>query len=58
MKKSDEARQAARLLGKRGGMKTLKTYGAEKMQEWGKLGAQYGKLGGRPRKSKSPKGGK
>jgi hypothetical protein len=50
MKRSNGIAQAARILGKRGGTKTLKTHGAEKMREWGKLGAKFGKLGGRPRK--------
>ena len=52
MKKSPtQAQKAARLLGKLGGMATLKKYGAEKMREWGKLGAEHGKKGGRPKGS-------
>jgi hypothetical protein len=50
-KKSSQARVAARLLGKRGGMKTLKKYGPEQLREWGRLGAEHGKKGGRPKGS-------
>jgi hypothetical protein len=46
-----EAQRAARLLGKRGGTATLAEYGAEQMREWGKLGAEHGKKGGRPKGS-------
>ena len=49
---SKETRNAAQLLGKRGGTATLKKYGAKKLREWGKLGAEFGKLGGRPPKAK------
>jgi hypothetical protein len=31
-------------------MATLKKYGPEKLRRWGKLGAEYGKRGGRPPK--------
>jgi hypothetical protein len=55
-KDSSETRDAAQLLGKRGGTATLKKYGAKKLREWGKLGAEFGKLGGRPPKKKSAKG--
>ncbi len=48
----DQAHKAAQLLGRRGGMATLKKYGAEKLRRWGKLGAKFGKLGGRPPKVK------
>ena len=51
-KNSSEAQKAARLLGKRGGAATLKKYGPKKLKEWGKLGAEFGKLGGRPPKAK------
>jgi hypothetical protein len=51
-KHSLETHKAAQLLGKRGGTATLKKYGPKKLREWGKLGAEYGKLGGRPSKSK------
>jgi hypothetical protein len=50
-KRSSEAQKAARLLGKRGGTATLKKYGPEQLREWGKLGGEYGKRGGRPRRS-------
>jgi hypothetical protein len=50
--RSSEILKAAQLLGKRGGTATLKKYGAEKLREWGKLGAGFGKLGGRPTNSK------
>ena len=33
-------------------MATLKKYGAEKLRKWGRLGAEHGKKGGRPPKSK------
>ena len=46
-------REAAKLLGRRGGLATLKKYGRDRMREWGRAGAKYGKLGGRP----SRKGG-
>ena len=50
-KHSTETHRAAQLLGKKGGTATLKKYGAKKLKEWGKLGAEYGKLGGRPPKA-------
>jgi hypothetical protein len=49
-KRSSELHKAAQLLGKKGGMATLKKYGPEKLRRWGKLGAEYGKRGGRPPK--------
>jgi hypothetical protein len=48
--RSSELHKAAQLLGKNGGMATLKKYGPEKLRRWGKLGAEFGKLGGRPPK--------
>jgi len=51
-KRSSETHKAAQLLGKRGGKATLRKYGPEKLREWGKLGAEFGKLGGRPKKGK------
>jgi hypothetical protein len=56
-KHSRETHKAAQLLGKRGGTATLKKYGPEKLREWGKLGAEYGKLGGRPPKGRTRKAG-
>jgi hypothetical protein len=56
-KRLGEAQKAARLLGKRGGTATLKKYGAVKMREWGKLGAEHGKKGGRPKGSGKKAGG-
>lgn len=56
-KQVSEAQKAARLLGRRGGTATLAKYGREKMREWGKLGAEHGKKGGRPKGSGRPKGG-
>ena len=53
--RTSEAQKAAQLLGRRGGEATLKKYGAKKLKQWGKLGAEYGKLGGRPPK-KSKRG--
>ena len=50
-KRPTQAQKAARLLGKLGGTATLKTYGAEQMRDWGKLGAEHGKKGGRPKGS-------
>ena len=50
-KRRTEAHKGAQLLGKRGGMTTLKKYGREKLRQWGKLGAEFGKKGGRPPKS-------
>jgi hypothetical protein len=47
-KHSSELHKAAQLLGKKGGMSTLKKYGREKLRRWGKLGAEFGKRGGRP----------
>jgi hypothetical protein len=44
-----KAQEAAQFLGKLGGTATLKKYGAEQMREWGKLGAEHGKKGGRPK---------
>jgi hypothetical protein len=44
-----ETQKAARLLGKRGGTATLKKYGPGQLREWGKLGAEHGKKGGRPK---------
>jgi len=49
-KPSSELRKAAQLLGRKGGMATLKKYGPEKLRRWGKLGAEFGKRGGRPPK--------
>jgi hypothetical protein len=54
-KRSSETHKAAQLLGKRGGMVTLKKHGPEKLREWGKLGADFGKLGGRPSNTKKGK---
>ena len=45
-----QVHEAARLLGRRGGTKTLEKYGRDQMKQWGKLGAEFGKLGGRPAK--------
>ena len=56
MKKRSEASEAARLLGKRGGQKTLEKYGPDQLKKWGERGAKFGKLGGRPRKTKTPRG--
>lgn len=53
---SIETRKAAQLLGKLGGMATLKEHGREKMKEWGKLGAEHGKKGGRPPKRAGKEG--
>lgn len=50
-----EVHEAARLLGKRGGTKTLEKYGRDQLKQWGKLGAEFGKLGGRPSKKGSAK---
>lgn len=55
MTKKDDAKEAAKLLGRRGGLQTLRAHGAEKMKEWGKLGGKFGKLGGRPKGAKSGK---
>jgi hypothetical protein len=49
-KRSSEFHKAAQLLGKRGGMATLRKHGPKKLRRWGKLGAEYGKRGGRPPK--------
>lgn len=49
--REEEIKEAAKLLGRRGGLKTVQTYGTVQMREWGKLGAKYGKLGGRPKGS-------
>jgi len=49
-KSSSELHKAAQLLGKKGGMATLKKYGPLNLRRWGKLGAEFGKLGGRPPK--------
>jgi hypothetical protein len=49
--RSSELHKAAQLLGKKGGVATLKKYGAEKLRWWGKLGAEFGKRGGRPKGS-------
>lgn len=56
MKKREAVSEAARLLGKRGGQKTLEKYGPDQLKKWGERGAKFGKLGGRPRKSKQTKG--
>jgi hypothetical protein len=48
-KRLSETQKAAQLLGKRGGKATLKKYGPEQLREWGKLGAEHGKKGGRPK---------
>ncbi|MBZ5538236.1 MAG: hypothetical protein LAO31_19965 [Acidobacteriia bacterium] len=50
-KKPNETHNAAQLLGKRGGMATLKKFGPKQLREWGKLGAEHGKKGGRPKAS-------
>jgi len=49
-KRRTQTRKAAQLLGRRGGMATLKKYGLERLREWGRLGAEHGKKGGRPPK--------
>jgi hypothetical protein len=49
-KPSSEAHKAAQLLGRLGGKATLKKHGRKQLREWGKLGAEFGKLGGRPPK--------
>ena len=54
--KKDTISEAAKALGKRGGDKTLEKYGREQLAKWGKLGAKFGRLGGRPRKSAKQKG--
>jgi hypothetical protein len=46
----DQIREAARLLGKRGGTATLQKYGRGQLKRWGQRGAEFGKLGGRPPK--------
>lgn len=46
-----EVHEAAQLLGKRGGTKTLEKYGRDQLIRWGKRGAEFGKLGGRPKKT-------
>ena len=46
-----EVHEAAQLLGKRGGTKTLEKYGRNQLIRWGKRGAEYSKLGGRPPKA-------
>lgn len=45
-----EVQEAARLLGKRGGTRTLEKFGRDQLKKWGKLGGEFGKLGGRPPK--------
>lgn len=45
-----EVHEAARLLGKRGGTKTLEKYGRDQLKRWGERGGTFGKLGGRPTK--------
>jgi hypothetical protein len=45
-----QVHEAARLLGKRGGTKTLERYGRDRLKEWGQRGAEFGKRGGRPPK--------
>lgn len=52
-KEPSKAHSAAQLLGKRGGTATLKKYGPEQLKEWGKLGAEFGKLGGKPKQKTS-----
>lgn len=51
----DEIREAARLLGKRGGTRTLEKYGRDQLRKWGELGGKFGKLGGRPLKKGNAK---
>ena len=46
-----EVHEAARLLGRRGGTKTLERYGRDQLKAWGQRGAEFGKLGGRPKKT-------
>ena len=59
MKQEETVSAAAALLGKRGGKKTLQKYGRKQLQEWGKRGGKFGKLGGwpkgRPRKASKEK---
>jgi len=45
-----EVQEAARLLGERGGSRTLEKYGRDQLKRWGERGAEFGKLGGRPPK--------
>ena len=47
---TDQIREAARLLGNRGGTRTLEKYGRDQLKYWGQRGAEFGKLGGRPLK--------
>jgi hypothetical protein len=49
-KRSTELHKAAQLLRKKGGTATLKKYRPHKLRRRGKLGAEYGKRGGRPPK--------
>jgi hypothetical protein len=39
-------------------MATLKKYGLERLREWGRLGAEHGKKGGRPPKGERPRIGR
>jgi hypothetical protein len=55
-KHKDEIHEAARLLGKRGGTRTLEKYGRDQLKQWGKRGAEFGKLGGRPPKKSEREG--
>jgi hypothetical protein len=48
-KRPSRTHEAAQLLGKRGGAATLKKYGYQQLRKWGKLGAEHGKKGGRPK---------
>lgn len=45
-----QVHEAARLLGKRGGDRTLERHGRDQLKRWGERGAEFGKLGGRPPK--------
>lgn len=47
----EKIHEAARLLGKKGGTKTLEKYGHDQLKRWGQRGARFGKLGGRPPKA-------
>jgi len=47
---TNQIREAARLLGRQGGTRTLEKYGRDQLKHWGQRGAEFGKLGGRPPK--------
>jgi hypothetical protein len=47
---NNEIRQYLKQIESKGGQATARKYSKKQLTDWGKMGAQFGKLGGRPKK--------